>query len=125
MVSLLSLDQKVFNEEVFNKKLLDFSEEKEKPFNRKSIVERQKAQEISITTNIPVDQIEAERATGDNSSESVAKVEGLNVDYALAIDQGYKDGMTAEQLASIIEQRKEKGENMTMPEYLLLQNLIV
>jgi hypothetical protein len=125
MATLLSLDQKVFNEEVFNKKLLDFSEQEEKPFNRKSIVERQKAQEIAITTNIPVDQIEAERATGDNSSESAAKVEGLNVDYALVIDQGYRDGMTAEQLASIIEQRKEKGENMTMPEYLLLQNLML
>ena len=125
MATLLSLDQKVFNEEVFNKKLLDFSEQEEKPFNRKSIVERQKAQEIAITTNIPVDQIEAERATGDNSSESAAKVEGLNVDYALAIDQGYSDGMSAEQLASIIEQRTEKGENMTMPEYLLLQNLML
>ena len=125
MATLLSLDQKVFNEEVFNKKLLDFSEQEEKPFNRKSIVERQKAQEISITTNIPVDQIEAERATGDNSSESAAKVEGLNVDYALTIDQGYRDGMTSEQLASIIEQRTEKGENMTMPEYLLLQNLML
>ena len=114
MVSLLSLDQKVFNEEIFEKQTLDFLEE-EKPFNRQSLVERQKAQEIAITTNIPVDQIESERAVGNNSSEAIAKVEGLNVDYALAIDQGYRDGMTAEELASIIEQRSEKGEQMTMP----------
>ena len=123
MVSLLTLNQKVLNEEILRAQTLDFPEKE--PFNPRSLVERQKAQEIAITTNIPVDQVEAERAAGDESSQTIAKNEGLNLDYAIAIEQGYRDGLEVDEVAELIKDRTEKGEDMSIPEYLLIQNLML
>lgn len=123
MVSLLTLDDQIFNEQVLMESLV--GPQINKPYNPNSQVERTKAQEISIATDLPVDQIEAEREVGDDSSEVIAKNESLNFDYALAINQAYQDGLPPETIAAIIEERKEKGEDMSLSEYMLVQHLML
>ena len=123
MVSLLTLNDQIINEQILKDSLV--GTQINKPYNSRSLVERTKAQEISIATELPVDQIEAERAAGDNSSEVIAKNESLNFDYALAINQAYQDGLPPETIAAIIEERKEKGEDMSLSEYMLVQHLML
>ena len=123
MVSLLTLNDQIINEQILKESLV--GPQISKPYNPLSLVERTKTQEISITTGLPVDQIEAERAAGDDSSEVIAKNESLNFDYALAINQAYQDGLPPETIAAIIEERKEKGEDMSLSEYMLVQHLML
>jgi len=118
-----SLSNLVFNEDFLKKETLSFPTEK--PFNPLSEVERNRAQEISITSGVPVDQVEAEREAGVNDAEIVARTQGLNIDYALEIDRAYNEGLSVEDVASIIEQKTEKGQDMAVSEYLLLQNLML
>ena len=123
MSTLLTLEDQIFNELALEQQAEEQSDIK--PFNRFSQVERKKAQEISVATEIPVDQVEAERAAGDPVSETAAKTNGVNFDYALTIDQAYSDGVSAEDLAEIITERKAKGDDMTLSEYMLIQNLML
>jgi hypothetical protein len=123
MATLLTLEDQIFNELALEAQL-DTQPEQE-TFNPYSQVERTKAQEISIATDIPVDQVEAERAVGDVSAETAAKTNAVNFDYALTIDQAYNDGLSAEDVALIIEERKAKGDDMTLSEYFLIQNLML
>lgn len=123
MASLLTLEDKIFNELALQAQTE--TQPEQETFNPYSQVERTKAQEISIATDIPVDQVEAERAVGDVSAETAAKTNAVNFDYALTIDQAYNDGMSAEDVALIIEERKAKGDDMTLSEYMLIQNLML
>ena len=122
MTTLLTLEDQIFNELALS---ADSEIKREETFNPYSQVERVKAQEIAVATGNPVDQIEAERTSGDPSSEVAAQTEAVNFDYALAIDQAYQDGLSAEEIAGIIEERKAKGDDMTLSEYMLLQNLML
>lgn len=122
MANLLTLEDQIFNELALK---ADSEVQREEVFNPYSQVERVKAQEISIATDIPVDQIEAERASGDPVSETAAKTQALNFDYALTIDQAFNDGLSVEEVTGIIQERKAKGEDMTLSEYMLLQNLML
>ena len=121
MATLLTLEDQIFNELALSAD----SEKEVETFNPYSQVERVKAQELSVSTNIPVDQIEAERTAGDNSAEVAARTNGVNFDYALTIDQAYNDGLPVEDVAEIIEQRKAKGDDMSLSEYMLIQNLML
>ena len=123
MTSLLTLNNQIINEQILKESLV--GTQISKPYNPRSLVERTKTQEVSIATELPVDQIEAERAAGDDSSEVIAKNESLNFDYALAINQAYQDGLPPETIAAIIEERKEKGEDMSLSEYMLVQHLML
>ena len=122
MATLLTLEDQIFNELALD---ADSEIKREETFNPYSQVERVKAQELSIATDIPVDQIESERTSGDASAEVAAKTEALNFDYALTIDQAYNDGLSADEVANIIEERKAKGDDMTLSEYMLIQNLML
>ena len=121
MATLLTLEDDIANELALSAN----SEVDRETFNPFSQVERVKAQEISIATDIPLDQVEAERQAGDPSAETAAKTNALNFDYALVIDQAYNDGLSAEEVAGIIEERKAKGDDMTLSEYFLIQNLML
>ena len=99
--------------------------EQKPPFNPRSEVERNKAQELALTTDQPVDLIEAQRESGDESAMAYAKVNGLNVDYAMEIDKAYNEGLTSDEVAAIIKQKSEKGEDMSISEYMLIQNLML
>ena len=121
MTTLLTLDDEIFNELALSAN----TEVEREPYNPFSQIERVKAQEISIATNVPVDQVEAERNSGDPASETAAKTNAVNFDYALAIDQAYNDGLSPEDIAEIIQERKEKGDDMTLSEYFLVQNLML
>ena len=121
MANLLTLEDQIFNELAITAD----SEKEVEIFNPYSEVERVKAQELSVSTNIPVDQIEAERTAGDNSAEVAARTNGINFDYALTIDKAYNDGLPVQDIADIIEERKAKGEDMALTEYVLLQNLML
>ena len=127
MSPLLTLEDDIANEEVLSDsaQAQNLIAEKDTIFNPFSQVERVKAQEISIATNIPVDEVEAQRATGDQSAETSAKIKAINFDYALAIDQAYDDGLSPNDIAEIIEERKAKGEDMSLSEYFLIQNLML
>jgi hypothetical protein len=121
MATLLTLEDDIANELALSAN----SEVDRETFNPFSQVERVKAQEISIATDIPLDQVEAERQAGDPRAETAAKTNALNFDYALTIDQAYNDGLSAEEVAEIIEERKAKGDDMTLSEYFLIQNLML
>lgn len=121
MTTLLTLDDEIFNELALSAN----TEVEREPYNPFSQIERVKAQEISIATNVPVDQVEAERTSGDPVSETAAKTNAVNFDYALAIDQAYNDGLSPEDIAEIIQERKAKGDDMTLSEYFLVQNLML
>ena len=68
----------------------DTEAELEKPYNPTSQVNIDKAQEVSIATDIPVDQVEAEVAMGDNTAEVVALQQGVNFNYAAAIEKSLR-----------------------------------
>ena len=57
MTSLLTLNDQIINEQILKDSLV--GTQINKPYNSRSLVERTKAQEISIATELPVDQIEA------------------------------------------------------------------
>ena len=118
-----TLSNAVYNEDFLKKMTLEFPAEK--PYNALSEVERNKSQEISITSGAPLDKVEAEREQGYNESEVQARTTGLNTDYAAEIDKAYNEGMTADEIVNIIEQKAEKGEDMSVSEYLLIQNLML
>ena len=122
MATLLTLEDQIFNELALS---ADSEVKREETFNPYSQVERVKAQELSIATDIPVDKIEAERTSGDASAEVAAKTNALNFDYALTIDQAYNDGLSADEVAGIIEERRAKGDDMSLSEYMLIQNLML
>ncbi len=122
MTTMLTLEDKVSNELA----LMDETEaELEKPYDPRSQVNINKAQEVSISTDIPVDQVEAEVAMGDNTAEVVALQQGVNFNYAAAIEKAYEDGLSAEEMSEIIKERTEKGQDMTLGEYSLIQQLML
>ena len=122
MSTLLTLEDKVFNELA----LMDDTEaDLEKPYDPRSQVNIDKAQEVSIATDIPVDQVEAEAATGNNTAEVAALQQGINFNYAAAIEKAYEDGLSAEEISEIIKERTEKGQDMTLGEYSLIQQLMI
>ena len=122
MSTLLTLEDKVFNELA----LMDDTEaDIEKPYDPRSQVNIDKAQEVSIATDIPVDQVEAEAATGNNTAEVAALQQGINFNYAAAIEKAYEDGLSAEEISEIIKERTEKGQDMTLGEYSLIQQLMI
>lgn len=123
MVTPITLDDAIANEEQLQ--LDSEGMDETLVFNPNSEVEKNKAQELAIATGEPVDQIEAEREVGDNRSEVLAKTQALNFDYALAIDKAYEDGLQPEEIAEVIKQRKAKGDDMTLGEYMLIQNLML
>ena len=123
MTTLLTLEDEIFNQLALQQDL-DGAEEPS-VYNPLSDVERKKSQGIALATDLPVDQVEAERAVGDNTAETAARTQGLNFDYALTINKAIEDGLEPEEVAEIIEQRTAKGEDMTLGEYMLMQNLML
>ena len=123
MSTLLTLEDKVFNELA----LVDgeYEREEEKSFNPFKTVDQNKAEEISIATDIPVDQVSAELTQGINDSEVVALQNSINFNFAAAIEKAYDDGLSASEMADLIEQRTQKGEDMTLGEYSLIQGLML
>ena len=121
--AFLDLADQVFSEDFLKEQ--EAQVEEKQPFNPRSEVERNKAQELSITTGEPLDVVEAQREQGDESALAKAKVNGLNVDYAMEIDKAYNEGLTSDEVAAIIKQKSEKGEDMSLGEYMLVQNLML
>ena len=123
MSTLLTLEDKVFNELA----LVDgeYEREKEKSFNPFKTVDKNKAEEIAIATDIPVDQVSAELTQGINDSEVIALQNSVNFNFAAAIEKAYEDGLSASEMADLIDQRTQKGEDMTLGEYSLIQGLML
>ena len=123
MSTLLTLEDKVFNELA----LVDdsYDREEEKSFNPLNTVDKNKAEEISIVTEIPSDQVSAELTQGINDSEVAALQKGVNFNYASAIEKAYEDGLSSSEMADLIKERTEKGEDMTLGEYSLIQGLML
>lgn len=122
MASILTLEDQIYNELALK---ADSQVVRETEFNPFGQVERKKAQEISIATDIPVDEVEAQREAQDNKAETIAKTQGDNFDYSLTIDSAYQDGLSAQEVAEIIQERHTKGEDMTLSDYVLMQNLML
>lgn len=122
-MATLTLEDKIFNEQVLSEQLKEVEELEQ--YNPDSQVESIKAQELSIATGAAEDEIRADRLAGDDNFTAVAKTQGLNFDYALAIDQAYEDGLSPEAIAEVIQERKEKGDDMSLGEYMLIQNLML
>ena len=101
MSTLLTLEDKVFNELA----LVDdnYDMEEEKSFNPLRTVDKNKAEEISIVTEIPSDQVSAELTQGINDSEVAALQKGVNFNYAAAIEQAFEDGLSASEMADLIK----------------------
>ena len=120
---LLTLSDQVFNESFLKDD--SAAQVEEKPFNPLSEVERNKSQEISITTGAALDEVEAKRELGDGSAEAQARINHLNTDFSADIDSAYNEGMTSDDVATIIQEKSEKGKDMTVSEYLMIQNLML
>lgn len=120
---LLTLSDQVFNESFLRD--TSAAQLEEKPFNPLSEVERNKSQEISITTGEALDEVEAKRELGDGSAEAQAKINHLKTDFSADIDAAYNEGMTSDDVATIIQEKAEKGKDMTVSEYLMIQNLML
>lgn len=123
MASLLTLDQKIFNELALAGEV---EAQPEQPiFNPTSDVEVAASQELAITNDEPVDLIHAERGVGDPRAVVKAKTDGVNYDYDTLIQKGYDKGLSAEDVAGIIAERRAKGEDLGISEYLMIQNLLL
>lgn len=123
MASLLTLDEKIFNQLALVSDAEAIPEQA--PFNPNSEVERTKAQELAVATGDPVDVIEAERAIGNDRAEVMAKTNSDGFSYEGVIQKGYDDKLTPEQVAKIIEDRQAKGQDMSLSEYMLIQSLML
>ena len=123
MATPTTLEDSIFNSKILTEQLAD--QEEPDIFNPMSEVETIKAQELSIATDSDEGEVRAARANGNLDHTGVAKVQALNFDYALTIDQAFQDGLQPEDIAEIIQTRKEKGEDMSVSEYMLIQNLML
>jgi hypothetical protein len=123
MANILTLEDSIFNSQTLSQQLEE--ENETEVFNPLSEVETIKSQELAIAINGDENEIRAARANGDTNHTSVAVLEGGGFDYNLAIDQAYNDGMKPEDIAEVIQNRKDKGEDMGLPEYVLMQNLML
>ena len=118
-----TLESKLFNSKVLYQELEEAVYEEQ--YNPNSEVEKTKVEELSIATGAPLNDVRSDRAMGGKNFEAVAKTNEDNFDYQKTLDQGYDEGLSADRLAEIIEERKAKGEDMTLREYMLLQNLML
>ena len=123
MATLPTLEDKLFNQQTLAQQLEDTPYPK--PYNPNSEVEEIKTQELAIATGAPQDEIRADRQAGADNFTAVARTQGVNFDYALTIDEAYRDGKSPEEIAQLIQERKEKGNDMSLSEYLLIQNLML
>lgn len=123
MASLLTLDEKIFNELALAGEVE--AQPETQAFNPRSDVEITASQELAITNGEPVDLIHAEREAGDTRALTDAKTKNTSYDYSTVIQKGYDKGMSPEDVASIIEERRAKGEDLGISEYLMIQNLML
>ena len=118
-----TLESKLFNSKVLYQELDEAVYEEQ--YNPTSEVEQTKVQELSIATGAPLNDVQSDRAIGGRNFEAVAKTDSTNFDYQTTVDQGYEEGLSPEKLAEVIEERKAKGDDMTLRDYMLLQNLML
>jgi hypothetical protein len=123
MTQFPTLEDKLFNQQTLAQQLEDTPYPK--PYNPNSEVEEIKTQELAIATGAPQDEIRADRQAGADNFTAAARTQGVNFDYALTIDEAYRDGKSPEEIAQLIQERKEKGNDMSLSEYLLIQNLML
>ena len=123
MANILTLEDSIFNSQTLSQQLEE--ENETEVFNPLSEVETIKSQELAIAVNGDENEIREARANGDTNHTSVAKIDGGEFDYNLSIDQAYNDGMKPEDIAEVIQNRKDKGEDMSLSEYMLMQNLML
>tara|TARA_R110000744_G_scaffold375867_2_gene489682 strand:- start:24 stop:4493 length:4470 start_codon:yes stop_codon:yes gene_type:complete len=123
MATLPTLEDGIFNSQTLSDQLYALTEPK--VFNPRSEVESITAQELSIATESDEGEVRVSRANGILDHTGVAQLNGEGFDYELSIDQAYADGLNPEAIADIIENRRLKGEDMTLPEYMLMQNLML
>ena len=123
MANILTLEDSIFNSQTLSQQLEE--ENETEVFNPLSEVETIKAQELAIAIGGDENEIRAARANGDTNHTSVAKLAGGEFDYNLSIDQAYNDGMKPEDIAEVIQNRRDKGEDMGLSEYTLIQNLML
>ena len=123
MTQFPTLEDMLFNQQTLAQQLEDTPYPK--PYNPNSEVEEIKTQELAIATGAPQDEIRADRQAGADNFTAAARTQGVNFDYALTIDEAYCDGKSPEEIAQLIQERKEKGNDMSLSEYLLIQNLML
>jgi len=123
MATFPTLEDGIFNSQTLSDQL--YAQPEPKVFNPRSEVESITAQELSIATESEEGEVRVSRANGNLDHTGVAKLNGEGFDYELSIDQAYADGLKPEAIADVIENRKLKGEDMTLPEYMLMQNLML
>jgi hypothetical protein len=119
----LTLEDKIANEATLT---ADAEAQAEQPvFNPKSEVELTRSQELAVATGDPVDIIHSEREVGDPNPTVKAKTESTNYSEEVVIQQAYEDNLDPTDVASVIQERRAKGQDMNIGEYLLLQNLML
>ena len=123
MADFTTLEDSIFSSQILSEQL-DNQEEPE-VFNPFSEVESITAQELSIATETDEGEVRISRANANFDHTGVAKQNALGFDYEASIDKAYADGVKPEAIAEIIENRKLKGEDMTLSEYMLIQNLML
>ena len=123
MVNPLTLEDQLFNESFLVDEVDPTAEVEVR--DPTSQAEQDRAQEISIGSGTPLDQVQAEIMAGDASSETAAKLKSSNFDYTAAIDEAFNEGTSVEDVAELIKERSLKGEDMSLSEYALIQNLMV
>ena len=123
MADFTTLEDSIFSSQILSEQL----ENQEEPevFNPFSEVESITAQELSIATETDEGEVRISRANANFDHTGVAKQNALGFDYEASIDKAYADGVKPEAIAEIIENRKLKGEDMTLSEYMLIQNLML
>lgn len=122
MAALLTLEDLVVNEEVLSAEV-DAEAEEDKGINPMSQVESIKAQELALALDKSETEIRALRASGDDIHTSAAKLKTEDYSYENILDQAYLDEKTVEETAEIINNRNDKGQDMALSEYMLMQSL--
>ena len=123
MASPLTLEERISN-------AITLAEEAEAqpeqpPFNPASQVELTHSQELAIANNEAFDTIHAERSIGDSRANTEAKINSTDYSETAVIEQGYADKLTPVEVAEAIAERRAKNEDMSISEYLLMQNLML
>lgn len=81
-------------------------------------------QGVALGSGNTLDAVQAERVNGSAASEAIARTAGQG-DIQGFIDNAYEEGMSVELVSNYIQQRSEKGEEVSLREYSFLQSLML
>ena len=122
MANPISLEDQIANEQVLKGEVEDVSSTEIYDANLQTEINR--ALELAIGTGQPLDVVKDARSKLDTTLEQKALASSPVVDVNGLVDKGIENGISAEDLATVIRERNEKKDDMSFAEFSLLQSLV-